>query len=132
KYFCQSYINEHLTSAAQKKGTAPPAHNFFEQLEEYSRLCEDLLLTKSVFLKQLLGHLQEELPARKQQLEVLAYDDLLLNVHQTVTDAKRGQEVINLLQAKYPVALVDEFQDTDPIQYEIFRTIYTGSAAKLF
>ena len=37
-----------------------------------------------------------------------------------------------MLRAKYRAALIDEFQDTDPVQYEIFRTIYAGSELPLF
>src|SRR5690606_14276244 len=31
------------------------------------------------------------------------------------------------LRSRYPAALIDEFQDTDPVQYEIFRRIYGQS-----
>ena len=30
------------------------------------------------------------------------------------------------LRARFRVALIDEFQDTDPIQYRIFHRIYPG------
>ena len=37
-----------------------------------------------------------------------------------------------LLRKKYAAALIDEFQDTDPLQYDIFRMIYSCSDAPLF
>ena len=30
------------------------------------------------------------------------------------------------IRARYPVALIDEFRDTDPQQYRIFRRLYVG------
>ncbi|HEX6982262.1 MAG TPA: exodeoxyribonuclease V subunit beta [Balneolaceae bacterium] len=132
KYFTQSHISENLLKSAKDEGIQPPEHDFFQKMDDFGGICKDLLLTKSVFLKQLLHHLQQELPAKKQELEVLSYDDLLLKVHQTVNDVERGGEFATLLRKKYPVALVDEFQDTDPVQYEIFREVYADSSAKLF
>ena len=33
------------------------------------------------------------------------------------------------IRARYHAALIDEFQDTDPVQYSIFSRIYRGSSA---
>ncbi|HET6527960.1 MAG TPA: exodeoxyribonuclease V subunit beta [Balneolaceae bacterium] len=132
KYFAQSHISENLLKAAKIDGIPPPDHDFFKQMDEFGDICKGLMLIKSVFLKELLHHLRQELPRKKQQLEVLSYDDLLLNVHQAINDEEKGDEFTALLREKHPVALVDEFQDTDPVQYEIFRDVYADSAAKLF
>ena len=37
-----------------------------------------------------------------------------------------------MLRRQYVAALIDEFQDTDPLQYEIFRRVFTGSGNHLF
>lgn len=42
--------------------------------------------------------------------------------NETIRD--RANNLSNLLRRRYPVALIDEFQDTDPIQFEIFNSIY--------
>jgi exodeoxyribonuclease V beta subunit len=36
------------------------------------------------------------------------------------------------LQARYRAALIDEFQDTDPVQYSIFRRAFSGGSTFLF
>ena len=36
------------------------------------------------------------------------------------------------IRRRYAVALIDEFQDTDPVQYRIFRQIYHGTTAPVF
>src|SRR5438045_1273097 len=40
--------------------------------------------------------------------------------------------VAGVLRERFPVALVDEFQDTDPVQYSIFSQIFRGSDAFVF
>ncbi len=70
---------------------------------------------------QLLHHLRHELPLRKQQLGILTFDDLLLHLREAL---EQHSELAPRLADKYQAALIDEFQDTDPIQYEIFERIY--------
>ncbi len=132
KYCTQSFISESLLSKARKEGIQPPNHRFFELMDDYGDTCRLLKNTKSIFLKELLQYLQEQLPDKKEELEVLSYDDLLLTMYRSITDPENGGRFAALLRQKYPVALVDEFQDTDPVQYAIFRSVYSGNAEKLF
>ena len=37
-----------------------------------------------------------------------------------------------MLRRQYRAALIDEFQDTDPLQYEIFRRVFAGPESHLF
>ena len=60
-----------------------------------------------------------------------SFDDLLSNV-QSALDAEQGQRQRPLADALYsawPVALVDEFQDTDGVQYGILDAIYRDADA---
>jgi len=58
----------------------------------------------------------------KQQENFLTFDDLLKNVLHAVRDP--GNPLRELVRKQYRAAVVDEFQDTDPVQYEIFRLIF--------
>ena len=49
-------------------------------------------------------------------------DDLLT----LMRDALQRPAFLQAVQTKYRAALIDEFQDTDPIQWEIFRTLFLG------
>ena len=66
----------------------------------------------------------DEVERRKRRLKVLTYDDLLTRLAGTLRDPERGPAAQALLRERYRVALVDEFQDTDPIQWEIVRTAF--------
>ena len=51
---------------------------------------------------------------------VLGPDELL----QTMSEAIRKESFREKVQKKYRAVLIDEFQDTDPLQWEIFRTLF--------
>jgi exodeoxyribonuclease V beta subunit len=66
---------------------------------------------------------REELERRKQSAAVMTYDDLLTRLHGTLA-GPGGEDVAARLRARYRVVLVDEFQDTDPIQWDIMRRAF--------
>lgn len=76
----------------------------------------------------LIAQLNEQLPARKAAQRILAFDDLLNRLNEAL-QAEGGATLAAALRRQYPLALIDEFQDTDPIQYRIFRTIYPAGVA---
>ena len=79
----------------------------------------------------LVEYARRELRRRKEQARLQSFDDLL----HRLAEAQRGPGGARLAEAirsRFRAALIDEFQDTDPVQYEIFRTAYLGSDAVLF
>jgi exodeoxyribonuclease V beta subunit len=52
--------------------------------------------------------------------EKLGYDDLL----QSMQEALRNHKFVEKIRNNYKAAIVDEFQDTDPIQWSIFRKLF--------
>lgn len=76
-------------------------------------------------------YLLEELPKRQLEAREWSYDDLLLQLEQALS-GQYGSRLVALLQQRFPVALVDEFQDTDPVQYGILSRIYGRSEQTVF
>ena len=68
-----------------------------------------------------------ELDRRKRIAGVRDYDDLLGLLCAVLRDPDRGPQGCARLQAQYRVVLVDEFQDTDPVQWEVLRRAFHGS-----
>jgi exodeoxyribonuclease V beta subunit len=68
---------------------------------------------------------REELDRRKRALALMTYDDLVTRLRATL-EGPGGDAVAARLRARYRVALVDEFQDTDPDQWAIMRTAFGG------
>ncbi len=69
--------------------------------------------------------------AHKRDRTTLTYDDLLVNVRATLRDPGRRDRFLAGLRREYKAALIDEFQDTDPVQFEIFKTVFMNSPTAL-
>ena len=79
----------------------------------------------------LVAHTRDELRHRKAATDSQSFDDLL----QRLDEALHGdgaEALAGKIRDRFPVALIDEFQDTDPVQYRIFERIYRDPAAALF
>ncbi|MCA1657272.1 MAG: UvrD-helicase domain-containing protein, partial [Actinobacteria bacterium] len=70
--------------------------------------------------RRLAEAVREEFKKRKRRMAVMSYDDLLTRLDETLKGAG-GEAVAARLRARYSVVLVDEFQDTDPVQWDIVR-----------
>lgn len=118
-----------------KKHT-PPQHDFFSACDELHQAAEALKQACDYQLQrlyyELLCYCNEQLPARKRSRQLQSYDDMLLNLHQALHDGRQGPQLAAQVRARFSAALIDEFQDTDPIQYAIFHTIYQDSGQPVF
>ena len=66
---------------------------------------------------------EERLRARKRAAGQYDFDDMLLLVDEALR-GPRGAELAAALRRRYRLAVIDEFQDTDPVQWRIFRAIF--------
>lgn len=82
----------------------------------------------SFFAYKLLPRVQMRLSSRKRSLGLIDYDDMLLGVREALTGIDAGV-LIDTLRQRWKYALVDEFQDTDLVQWEIFRRIFVDGTA---
>ena len=120
---------------ATKKNCPIPNHPFFEICEKLKTEQEKLL---EVFEQHLLGlkvalfnYVRAELIKRKKEKNIQSFDDLLLNVYHAL-QAAGGNDLADSIRKKFKAALIDEFQDTDPVQYEIFKNIFSHPHQILF
>jgi len=120
---------------AVKKNYSPPAHPFFELCERLKEKQEEI---ERAFEQRLLGlrvelfrYMQSELARRKADKNIQSFDDLLLRLHQALYD-KGGEKLAKAMRMKFKAALIDEFQDTDPVQYAIFKKAFGDENSILF
>ncbi|MGA1737593.1 MAG: UvrD-helicase domain-containing protein, partial [Pseudomonadales bacterium] len=66
---------------------------------------------------------QEALAAHKDQRQLRGPEDALRQLAASLRGAS-GKALAERLAARYPLAFIDEFQDTDPVQLEIFEALY--------
>ncbi len=119
--------------ASIKKDQTAPHHVFFDACEALKTACEALAdYCRYQIPVQLLKYCTGELAVRKRRQQLQSYDDLLLDLHAALHHRRHGAALIETLRNRYAAALIDEFQDTDPVQYEIFRCIYAGTGKPVF
>jgi exodeoxyribonuclease V beta subunit len=118
-----------LAEGKSKRGKeAVPEHRFFEH-------CEKVCKTEQIWLVGLqlafVDYARQELPRRKAERKIQYYDDLLTRLNGALS-GPAGEALGESLRDRYKAALIDEFQDTDPVQYQIFRRAFSGDTTFLF
>ena len=130
---------ENFTTAklanATKKNHPTPAHEFFalcdavyRQGERLSTEFEQALIYEKV---RLFTFAAAELRQRKKDQNIQYFDDLLLTV-QSVLKGENAQQLVTGIRQRYRAALVDEFQDTDSVQYDILTRLFAHEEGLLF
>ncbi|MDR2365429.1 MAG: UvrD-helicase domain-containing protein, partial [Zoogloeaceae bacterium] len=129
KNFCQSVLGEWT-----KNGRSPPEHAFFALAETLRQRDAErqagLEGERLVLYREFLAAFPEELAAAKRRLRQVDFDDMLSNLDRALRDGQRGQQLAARLRQSHPIALIDEFQDTDPLQARIFERIYGAEGEK--
>jgi len=76
------------------------------------------------FLHRSARRFWQELEARKQQRTVVTFDDLLRRLAAALETPGTRDAVHAAIRQRFRVALIDEFQDTDPVQWRIFSSLF--------
>ncbi|ORB85512.1 exodeoxyribonuclease V subunit beta [Mycobacterium kansasii] len=69
----------------------------------------------------------DELDRRKRRLRILGYDDLLLRLSEALTAVDSPAR--DRMRRRWRIVLVDEFQDTDPVQWQVLERAFRGESA---
>lgn len=123
KWFSQQTLTE------KTKNEAVPRHPLFAEIDKI--LAPDISIT-DLLLIHALHDIYNALAAEKQRRGETGFDDMLSRLdqalnppaatsHQILSGAERLAQAI---RQQFPVAMIDEFQDTDPLQYRIFRRLW--------
>lgn len=81
---------------------------------------------KAFIVATLLPPLVEELTQYKKREGLIDFDDMIVLLHQLI-NSDRGALFIERLRERFQIALIDEFQDTDSLQWDIFRKLFLTS-----
>jgi exodeoxyribonuclease V beta subunit len=120
---------------AVRKNAAAPEHPVFpicRTVQEKASALRDEFDQHLLSLKaDLIRALRTELPIRKQKRNILFFDDLLLKLRAAL-EKQGGGALATAIRNQFKAALIDEFQDTDPIQYAIFHAVFGREDHTLF
>lgn len=73
------------------------------------------------------AEVRAELARRKERTGVLTYDDMLVHAARSLVSPAARERLAD----RWRVVLVDEFQDTDPLQWHILREAFHGSSTMI-
>ena len=111
-------------SECWKDGHAVPYH---PALDDMLGLPQRLQALQGLAGDRALWHaaqwIRQRFAEEKRQRAEIGFNDMLLNLRAAL-QSERGEVLADLIRQQFPVAMIDEFQDTDPVQYEIFNRIY--------
>ncbi|UNB58839.1 exodeoxyribonuclease V subunit beta [Aeromonas hydrophila] len=115
--FGQTVLEENL-----KKGGAEPTLPLFSQIDA---LLASRPGIRDLILQRAAKVVRSRMQASKRQAHQLSFDDLLKDLDGALGSGL-GERLCERIRATYRVAMIDEFQDTDPQQYRIFHRLYGG------
>ncbi len=124
------YLRQDFIVSKKKKGLDDkiPYHRFFELWEQISETAYPLSIHfKIKVLSDAKNYCADRLMQLKMRSKVMAHDDVLDLLNWAMQNDVGGM-LAGMIRHKYPLAMIDEFQDTDNVQYQIFSSIYPGDS----
>jgi len=110
---------EYLHPSYLKKNAEMPENPFASIRAVLIELWKEASSEEAI-LGRIVTTCRERVQEKIDEFELTPPDYLL----QKMAKAIQNPQFASLIRNKYSVAIIDEFQDTDPIQWEIFRTLF--------
>lgn len=112
------FTQEKILNVGTKSTTLPLEHQAFALTSQLASLIES---ANSRIKEALLNWMASALEETKARQNVMTFDDMILRMRLAVT---RSPELVGLLRDKFRACLIDEFQDTDAVQLDIFEALF--------
>jgi exodeoxyribonuclease V beta subunit len=122
----QKLTPQGLAEGVTKKGTPleDPVFDAFAAVEEHAQNLLQAYSSRALVLRRrVVDEARREAQRRRNERHQLVFDDLLSELRAALRPPA-GNRLVEQLRRQYRYALIDEFQDTDPVQYEIFRRVW--------
>lgn len=129
-------LRQSVLDKAVKKGESAPVHRLFALVEDWLAAWDDYALVLrrqlSALKLQLIEWINEQSARQRRDTRQRGFDDLLTDLAAALADPVSGPPLAARLAASFDIALIDEFQDTDPLQYRIFRRSFVDEGRPVF
>jgi len=112
---------------AMKKGYDAPEGTLYDALDQLTEQQAALPDPSPGLMAHALKVVEADIEAVKKRQGILDFNDLLTVLDEAL-GGPMGTRLAASIRRELPVALIDEFQDTDARQYRIFDHIYPGVA----
>ncbi|NKF26020.1 MULTISPECIES: exodeoxyribonuclease V subunit beta [unclassified Pseudomonas] len=101
----------------------PPSHPGLDAMSVLKSSLDNLPTPDAAVLQHAAKWVGARFEDEKRRRAEMGFDDMLLRLDAAL-QSDGGERLATLIREQFPVALIDEFQDTDPVQYRIFESIY--------
>jgi exodeoxyribonuclease V beta subunit len=112
--FSQSMLDE------KTKEGQPPQHPVFRAIND---LLGEPLTLRDLVIARAMAEIRYTVQQEKLRRGELGFDDMLTRLDEAL-QKPGGDALAAVIRSRFPAAMIDEFQDTDPQQYRIFRRLY--------
>jgi exodeoxyribonuclease V beta subunit len=101
----------------------PPQHPALAAIASLQSELGMLPNPRSAVLRHAARWVAQRFAAEQARRAQMGFNDLLTRLDAALT-GPNGEHLAEIIRRQFPVALIDEFQDTDPVQYRIFDAVY--------
>jgi exodeoxyribonuclease V beta subunit len=128
KYFSAEFILE-------KRGDEAPIHSFFEAVDRLITARDnykaELTSFRTNIIVNSIEYSEKALAEKMRVMDIRDFNSLITDAAVALTSPS-GHGLADAVRKEYSAALIDEFQDTDPVQYTIFSRIFDHPGSLLF
>jgi exodeoxyribonuclease V beta subunit len=118
------FTPEGMQEARQEAAGCAALPSFFEDFERFIQAWDRLPSVDDAARRHAAVWITRRLAKLKRQSGTFGFADMLHRLDQALLSPGSGERLRQRIQKQYPVALIDEFQDTSPLQFRIFDQIY--------
>ncbi len=125
KLFLRKTLDDNISKAQKAKGICFPDEPLVTSVTHYQAGSAGI---EQTMLADAAADIRARLDTARHQAGSAAFDDIIMRLAAALA-GPTGARLAQALARRYPVVLIDEFQDTDPLQYGIFARIHGNEAA---
>jgi exodeoxyribonuclease V beta subunit len=121
-------IAEFLIEVNKKNGTARPAY-----IDDFSYIMNNLFHIELIqkINCNAINDILEKIKDHMLSNNNISFDDMIVKMEAAIT-SPTGGAIISALRNKYKAVFIDEFQDTDKSQYNIFKNVFIKNNHETF
>ncbi|MFN4763722.1 UvrD-helicase domain-containing protein [Gillisia sp. Q332] len=119
KAYWDFLVNSSITHKKIAESCLLPERNNALEINSFKENCFHSMITDCV------NYVKAKLEEKLQNKHLITYDEIINRMHKTV-HAKDNDAFRNTLRKKYKAIFIDEFQDTDKLQYEIYNRLFNS------
>lgn len=109
------------------KNKTAPEHPFFQAVDAWQDTVKPMeeacARLRALLITDACAAVRERLDAFLLERAELGFDDILRRLAAAL-EGPKAEALARRIRTQFPVALIDEFQDTDPVQYRLFERTY--------